>query len=768
MMKNYLGTPNFGVRAPVETGPWARLATIGFFTSMILQQPSSGAEQGKRVRRWNGSRREPWRRAERRVGMCRTLRWRHSRRPLRAGGFGRSATKPTSAVLLAFLLWMSLPCGAESGLQPGLAVRFGAGDQKDLATLPGVALHVESGQPPTPFLPGGAFTAVWEGSIHADLRGNHHFQAELNGSLKVEINGAVALEATGNGRASALSRPVPLNKGANTFKAVFTSAEKGHSFVRLSWTEKPPFTAPVPTSAFTHVPATELLKAAQLRLGRELFLEHRCVKCHSDTKLAETGVPELKMDAPSFEGIGSRRHYDWMARWILDPRSLRPNARMPKVLPGSKAKEDSEAIAAYLASLKTSGEVSASAVAYQTRQSKPAEGDDAAPAGEPRPLYERLHCIGCHNPPDAKEPDPTKLSQKRIAEKFPAGKLAEYLRAPEARYGWTRMPNFHLSGKEAKELEDWLFAAAPKPELKDTPTETAIIERGKKLVQSTGCLNCHALALENQFKAPTLDALSSRHRQDRSKAPAGDCLGQTPLADYGFSAEQREALNVFTLAGFASLSRHVPAEFAERQHRGLNCTACHGQIDFIPTFEALGGKLKPEWAAKFLAGEIPHKLRYDTHPRGEPWVESRMPAFKSRAADLAVGMAQLHGFAPRTPTELPVDAALAEIGRKLVGKDGGFSCISCHGVGPLLAMEVFESEGINFAYTADRLQPGYYQRWFRAPTSIDPQTKMPIYFDEGKSPLTDVLDGDAEKQISAVWEYLKLRDQMPPPKTGAE
>ena len=86
----------------------------------------------------------------------------------------------------------------------------------------------------------------------------------------------------------------------------------------------------------------------------------------------------------------------------------------------------------------------------------------------------------------------------------------------------------------------------------------------------------------------------------------------------------------------------------------------------------------------------------------------------------------------------------------------------------MLAMEVFESEGINLAYSADRLQPEYYRRWFRAPISIDPQTKMPVYFDDGKSPLTDVLDGDSEKQIAAVWEYLRLRDKMQAPKTGAE
>jgi mono/diheme cytochrome c family protein len=677
----------------------------------------------------------------------------------------------TGLRMVLCLVGLILPEAAragDDGSEPGLAVTFTIGGHRDAATAPNVALHVESGKSPTPFLPGGAFTATWEGSIHADLRGNHFFRADLNGSLKVEINGAVALEASGDGGSSPLSKPVQLNKGANAFKATFIPAGKGDSFVRLAWTEKPPFTSPIPPAAFTHKATPELRKSAQLRLGHELFLDHRCILCHTDPKLADSGVPELKMDAPSLEGIGARRHYGWMARWILDPKSLRPTARMPKLLSGPKAKDDAEAIAAYLASLKTGGEVAFSGVAYQTRQNPPAEGGGNAPAGEPRPLYERLHCLGCHDPPDAKEPDPAKLSQRRIAEKFPAGKLAEYLREPEAHYAWTRMPNFHLSEKEAKELEDWLFAAAPKPESKAALTDAAVIERGRKLVQSTGCLNCHALKLENLFKAPALEALSSRHRMDRSKLPQGDCLGPTPPADFGFTAEQRAALDAFTLAGFTSLARHVPAEFAERQHRALNCTACHGQIDFIPTFEALGGKLKPEWAARFLAGEIPHKLRYDAHPRGEPWVESRMPAFKSRARHLATGMAQLHGYAPTTPKEAAVDPALAEIGRKLVGKDGGFSCVSCHGVGAMPALEVFESEGINFAYSADRLLPDYYRRWFRAPTSIDPQTKMPVYFEEGKSPLTDILDGDAEKQISAVWEYLRLREKMPAPKTGAE
>ena len=658
---------------------------------------------------------------------------------------------------------------AEPKSIPGLAVTFKTGEATDMAALPGVALYVEGGKSPTPFLPGGRFSATWEGAVNADLRGNFSFQAELNGSLKMEVNQVVILETIGTGGASPLTKPVQLNKGSNTFRTTFTSPAAGDAFVRLTWTEKGTNTAPIPPSAFTRANSPELDKALQLRAGRELFLEQRCIKCHADDKVLAGGVPELRMDGPSLEGIGARRHYDWMARWILDPKSLRPSARMPKLLHGATAKEDAEAMAAYLASLKSGGETKFAAVAYRTKQNAPAkEGDEPLPAGDPKPLYERLHCIGCHNPPDAAQPDLAKLSQKRVAEKFPRGALAEYLRAPAADYSWTRMPDFHLSAAEAKELDDYLFNAAPKPELKPAPADAGMIEKGKKLVQTTGCLNCHALKLENPFIAPALSQLYSRHLKDRRKVPEGDCLGVKPLADYGLRGEEKTALEAFTAAGFASLARHVPAEFAARQTRLLNCNACHGQLEGFPPLELLGGKLKPEWMTKFIGGEISHKMRFDAHPQGMVWLEARMPAFASRARDLAVGLAAEQGYPPKSAPELPVNMELAKAGQKIVGKDGGFQCVVCHAVGPLLATDVFESEGINLAWSADRLLPSFFRRWVRAPTSVDPQTKMPVFFEEPKTALTEVLEGDSEQQISAIWEYIRLRDKMPAPKVSSE
>jgi len=629
--------------------------------------------------------------------------------------------------------------------EPGLAVTFKSqpGSALDMATTPNVWLFVEEGHSPSPFLPAGPFSAVWEGTLSAELRSEFFFRAELRGSVKLEINGATALEATGAGGSSPLSKPIALKKGPNTLKATFTSPAKGDAFLRLTWTENGTNTSPIPFPALNHAPSVELERYAQLHFGRELFLEYRCSKCHT-VDSGDASVPELKMDAPSFEGIGARRNPDWMARWVLDPKSLHPTAHMPRLLSGPKAKEDAEAIAAGLSSLK---------------QEPPAHPQATGDKDAPKNLFEKFRCDACHDAPDAKEPDPKKLSLTHLAEKFSPGSLAEFLRMPEANFAWTRMPNFNLSPAEATSFANVLTTAGiPHDSTIQRSSDPTIQAEGIKLIQSSGCLNCHSLKLDNRFSAPRIiDLVPTKWEQG--------CLAAEPVPNskaprFSFSAAERLALKAFGETDRLSLTRHVPAEFAERQTRLLNCNGCHGQIELVPPLEILGGKLKPEWVARFLAGEIPYKPRAEKHPRGEPWVEARMPAFKSRAKWLADGLAAQHGVAPHTLSEPPIDSTVAKIGQKLVGKEGGFSCISCHAIGKVEAAEVFESEGPNLSHAAERLLPAYYRRWLRNPPAIDPLTKMPVYFEEGKSPLTDVFEGDAEKQIEALWQFLRMEGEV--------
>ena len=630
--------------------------------------------------------------------------------------------------------------------EPGLAVRFTAlaGDKDtrtDVAVLPNVWLYVPAAKSPTPFLPAGKFSAEWTGFVSSEIRDNYAFQAELIGTLKLEINGAVVWEASAEGTNAGPSKPVRLNKGTNAFTLRYTSPAEGDAFVRLFWSSRDFASEPLALGVLTHDTVPELTKANQLRSGRELFVEFRCAKCHAG-QAPDAGIPELAMDAPTFEGIGVRRNYDWMARWIADPRTLRPTAHMPKLLHGPKEKEDAEDIAAFLASLKSDP------------PPPDAKERDAGQTEAGRKLFETLHCVACHNTPVTPENDPQKISFTHVREKFVPDALTAFLRKPEAHYAWIQMPNFKLTTDEAASLATFLESGADEPKGVSGPGDAALIERGKKLAQTSGCLNCHTLRIENQFKTKSLAELTS----DKWKQGclAGNWSDGSKAPRFNFTAAEREALQAFAATDRASLTRHVPSEFAERQARLLRCAECHGKFEGFPSFETLGGKLKPEWMKAFIGGGVAYKPR--------PWLEARMPAFPQYAEALALGLAERHGFPPRTPLEPPIDEEAAKLGRKLVSANGGFLCVSCHAVGSLAAVQVFESNGVNLAYTGARLQKEYYHRWVRNPLRVEPGTKMPVYFDvEGKSPLTDYYDGDAEKQIEAIWQYIRLGDKMPPP-----
>jgi hypothetical protein len=92
--------------------PSAELSRIGIMARVqhCFVHATRHPMQGRRSKRWNGSRCEPSRRAERRAGAGWSACSFQSGRPLCAGLFGRSATKPTTPVSLAFSVLMCLPC----------------------------------------------------------------------------------------------------------------------------------------------------------------------------------------------------------------------------------------------------------------------------------------------------------------------------------------------------------------------------------------------------------------------------------------------------------------------------------------------------------------------------------------------------------------------------------------------------------------------------------------------------------------------------------
>ncbi|HEV7403571.1 MAG TPA: c-type cytochrome [Chthoniobacteraceae bacterium] len=649
----------------------------------------------------------------------------------------------------------------------GLNLTFTSGGKSDARPARLAALFVPAGQAPTPFLAAGPFTARFEGALRSELRADCTFAAELSGTLKMTLNGEEVLAGAADGTKRLTGRPVKLNKGANQLVIEFQSPATGDAWLRLLWFSPEFFPEPVPPTLLEReAGAADVRAGERVREGRLLFAQRRCAQCHEAAALLPPrgeGMPELMQDAPVFAEFGARFKEEWMAHWINDPHAIRPGTPMPRVFAGKGDEIDPRAadLAAFLSSIGTPAEA------------KP-PGEDLIPLGGA--LFANLGCIACHTTPEYDGADEFhRVPLGHVRAKWQPAALSDYLKDPQKIYQWTRMPNFHLTDEEAAKLTAFLLSGNQK-ELAAAPKGDAA--RGGMLAATAGCLNCHAGVPPTT--APKLADTFAKKWQTGCLAAEPAARGAAP--DFAFTPAQREALVAFAAAGFDSLKRDPPAEFAQRQSVNLRCNACHAldaaasawsQLEndiapltaaappeegegrpiggaTAPLFTWLGEKLRPRWAADFIAGRNPVKPR--------PWIIARMPSFATYADGLAAGLAHQHGFSAAEPPKLAADPEKAKAGETLLGEAGGFNCITCHGVGERKPTQVFEAPGINLALTAGRLRSEYYLRWVLFPQRIDPETKMTKFADEqGKTPLTQLFDGDANRQYDAIWHDLQAQ-----------
>jgi len=246
----------------------------------------------------------------------------------------------------------------------------------------------------------------------------------------------------------ATPEPIQLAKGYNRIEVDFVSNGRVSS-LRVYWSGDGFTTEPLsPDLLFSRGDDPELVRGEERRAGRFLYATFGCARCHElpgNVKDGEIAMPELRFQrAPSLEGIGRRLGTPWMARWILDARAMRPEARMPQVLHGEAREQQAADLAAYLASLQDGPAL---------RWPEPT--DDLVAAGEKH--FEALGCIGCHHLEDPKKDDALgRLSLFFANAKFQPGALEAFLKSPHLHYPWIRMPDFHLDAKEVPALAAFL------------------------------------------------------------------------------------------------------------------------------------------------------------------------------------------------------------------------------------------------------------------------------------------------------------------------
>ena len=288
------------------------------------------------------------------------------------------------------------------------------------------------------------------------------------------------------------------------------------------------------------------------------------------------------------------------------------------------------------------------------------------------------------------------------------------------------------------------------------------VDQGRKLFSSLGCASCHVRnesgkRIESTRSAPELASINV----------ANGCMAQSPsnVPNYDLTGGQIESLTAALKTGAPQGDVTADMQLAHTM-KSLNCYACH-QRDAIggsesdrnqffistipemgdegrlpPPLDGVGDKLRKEWINNVVSNGN----------KSRPYMRTYMPKFgNANAGHLADVFAALD-----QRTEAKIDETTESekrrvaIGRKMVGSKG-LGCVSCHTFGK------FKSSGIQaiaLDTMANRIREDWFHRYLPDPQAYRPGTRMPTGYPDGKSTVTDIYDGDQQKQLAAMWSFL--------------
>jgi mono/diheme cytochrome c family protein len=477
-------------------------------------------------------------------------------------------------------------------------------------------------------------------------------------------------------------------------------------------------------------------KAEPLIAGAERFPDHAgeilyndlgCVRCHEGR-----GWP-----GPTLVDLPKRIHYDYLLTFLKNPE----HNRMPALfdaLPDDAIRD----VAAYLSTL--SGDLK-----FKPQRHANAERGSA--------LYHEIGCVACHaQTPDfkpARPISPFAVPLPDLKKKTSLLALTDFLLNTGKYRSTPRMPLFPMDQQEALDIAAHLldFQSSDPREAKDVkpwPKATEdMIRRGKSRVQELNCAACH--------KLPDINAKVGK--------PISDPNAQCGTARYDLTESQKQSLTKFV---GKDPGMPLPDDFDTLAR--LNCYACHernrkgGPTDLTNPFFAgdpslgdsgrlpppltdVGMKMKPEVMESILLG--------NPHSQVRPYLKTRMPVFPQTFAS---SLSQLFFHDPHLTPIAKVDDL--EAGRKLLGTNGGVNCITCHRWGDQPSLGI---QGPDISDLDKRMTPEWFRRYLLDPAAYRPGTLMPALWPDGHSSVKDILGGDTEKQIGAIWAFIRGGEGLP-------
>lgn len=469
--------------------------------------------------------------------------------------------------------------------------------------------------------------------------------------------------------------------------------------------------------------------------GAVLLSELSCAACHASPQTAFTAKP-----GPDLSKVGARINGAHLSRFIAIPSAVKPGTTMPDVLghlPQAQRDAAANALAHYLASL---GQPAPSAL--------PAA--DAVERG--RKLYHSIGCVACHSPEKLL---PGSVPLGPLEEKYSVVSLTKFLEDPLAVRSGGRMPDLKLEHFEAQDIASYLLRNQTAPAAA-FPVDAQLAALGKTLFAQHRCDACHTI---NGTRAkPAVIALDKVRPEQGCLSSNSGTWPQYPLSD-----SQRASIRA-ALAGPAQHSGI--AENVELTLTRWNCVACHqrGELGgvaanrqefftgkdenigdqgrFPPTLTGVGAKLKAGWLRDVAVNGASVR----------PYQNTRMPKFGAANTEALAGWLKQLDTLPKVEFARVRQADKPpEVGHELAGSKG-FNCIACHTFREKSAAAI---QGLDLMTMSDRLEENWFHHYLANPQRFSPQTIMPSFWPDGKSPLPDVLGGDPGKQRDALWQYLR-------------
>lgn len=483
--------------------------------------------------------------------------------------------------------------------------------------------------------------------------------------------------------------------------------------------------------------------------GAILIGELGCANCHADLR----GLSASHKAAPDLSEVGARVSPEFLRKFIAQPSELVPGTTMPHMmdeLPEAERQQAAEAITQFLVSRASS------------RLQREPIASAASDTG--RKLFHSVGCVACHDPREAAmegtaapAPRDGAITLEHMPEKYTLASLSEFLYDPLAVRPSGRMPDMSLSRDEARSIASYLLDR-PTIDFAPPATEFPLAEQGRAYYEKLNCASCHAM---DGVQTPGALALANPLNADDG------CLSSNPSGapDFQLTDAQRASIRDALNAG---PQESTPHETLASTLTTFNCIACHEREDYggvateidpyfgtdepalgnevriPPTLSETGAKLNRDWL---------HKVLFD-RARVRPYMHARMPQYGE--ANLASLPDQFAAADPAPPIEIPVfrgkqRGEMHKAAQDLVGSDM-LACINCHAFNgkPSPAMN-----GIDLTTTAERLQPAWFKSFLISPQAHRPGIIMPLSWPGGEALRQDVLDGDTDKQIDAIWSYLE-------------